>query len=208
MTDPGLSDAIPVTAGRSDAVDTMLERICRSLGCVSLGQPDVGCSLWSSPHGIHLAVVFEEATAIQRVGEGGRLRDVLLARLEVRSRDDLTCLLVVPDARNWRALERAVVVRRAAEHLRVVTTGALTALAELVHSGALTDRQALQVLRPSSPFADAVVAAIATAAFGAARAQALLSQPPPAPASDTSGETATGPATAHRGSTPAASSRP
>ena len=138
VTDRVLSDAIPVTAGPNDAVDTMLERICRSLGCVSLGQPDVGCSLWSSPHGIHLAVVFDETAAIQRVGEGGRLRDVMLARLEVRSRDDLTCLLVVPDARDWRALERAVLVRRAAEHLRVVTTAALTALVELVQSGALT----------------------------------------------------------------------
>ena len=207
MTDRVLSDAIPVTAGRNDAVDTMLERICRSLGCVSLGQPDLGCSLWSSPHGIHLAVVFDETAAIQRVGEGGRLRDVMLARLEVRSRDDLTCLLVVPDARDWRALERAVLVRRAAEHLRVVTTAALTALVELVQSGALTERQAFQVLRPASPFADAVVALIATAGFGATRARALLS-PPPAPASDTSAERATAPATAHRGSTPAASFRP
>ena len=71
VTDRVLSDAIPATAGPNDAVDTMLERICRSLGCVSLGQPDVGCSLWSSPHGIHLAVVFDETAAIRRLVRAG-----------------------------------------------------------------------------------------------------------------------------------------
>jgi hypothetical protein len=190
------------------ATDAMLERVCRSLGFVSRRQDDLACTIWSSPAGFHLVVTFGGPTAIRRIGEGARLRDAMLARIDARTRDDLTCLVVVPDTSNWQALERAVAVRHAAEYVRGVTLGALAALVELVEAGALTHRQAIMVLRPPGPFADAVVALIAAVGLGVSRAQALLNPPLPPPARHTREESATAPATVRRGSKPEEAFRP
>ena len=192
---------VPSAADPNDAaVDAMLERVCRSLGCVSLRHEDLGCTVWSSPPGFHVVVTFDRSAAIRRIADGARLRDAMLARVDARARDDLTCLVVVPDTGNWRADERAVLVRRSAEFLRVVSLGALATLAELVDTGTLTPRQALLVLRPPSPFADAVIALCAASGLGAARAQVLLNPTTPLPARHTHEESATEPATVRRGS--------
>jgi hypothetical protein len=190
------------------AVFAILERVCRSLGCVSLRHEDLDCTVWSSALGLHLAVTIGDTTAVRRIGEGERLRDAILARIDTRARDDVTCLVVVPDTSNWRAIEHAVVLRRAAEHVRVATVGALTALAELVDTGTISDRQAVLVLRPASPFADAVVAVIAAIGLGLPRTQALLSPLRPPLVPHMREESATAPATAHRGSRPAEEFRP
>ena len=198
----------PAPGGDEAAVHAILERVCGSLGCVSLRHEDLDCIVWSSALGLHLAVTVAGTTAVRRIGEAARLKDAILARIDTRARDDLTCLVVVPDTSNWRAIERAVLLRGAAEHVRVVTVGALTALAELVDRGAITDRQAVLILRPASPFADAVVAVIAALGLGAPRAHELLSPLRSPLLPHMREESATAPATVRRGSTRAEDFRP
>lgn len=149
--------------GESDEVRLAVEEIVDRLGClvgfeISRGD-EASHAVWTAPGGHQLLVwVLDRATAVAGIGQATRARDTRLASEHVTPWTEVSCLLVVCGAANPRSLSEAIVLRRAGDHQRFVTTDALRELADLHERGDVSHETVLAVLKPASAFADPLVA--------------------------------------------------
>ena len=76
----------------------------------------------------------------------------------------MTCLCIVCGAANQRLLTDVLDLRRQAAHVRLVGVDALIRMAETVERRGLSHDEVITLLRPASPFADAVVSLVTSRA--------------------------------------------
>ena len=163
-----LDQAVPRFAGSAEvrlAVEELVNRLGDFLGFSTDRADRDEYSVWASPGGQQFMVwTMESSRVVACVGAGSHARDRMLASLTVGSDDQLTCLYVVCGATQERLLNEAVSLRRASRHVRLVSVNALTELARLADSAALTHDQIVTVLRPASALADAAIALLPSGA--------------------------------------------
>jgi hypothetical protein len=158
------------------AVEELVDQVGRIVGFDVAREEDDGYGAWSSAGGSVLLVwVLDAATALRQIGHAARARDAMLASGDAPPNVDATCLFVLCGAVNRRQLDGTVALRRASDHVRLVTLESLRLLAALVERRALTHDGALLLLRPSSAFADAVLS-LAAEAVGLGRAEQLTQE--------------------------------
>ncbi len=147
------------------AVEELVDQLGRILGFEALRDEDAGSAVWTSPAGWHLLVwVVDAQHAATRLGKIGHARDALLAAVQVPTDDRVTCLCIVCGAANQRLLTDVLDLRRQAAHVRLVGVDALIRMAETVERRGLSHDEVITLLRPASPFADAVVSLVTSRA--------------------------------------------
>jgi hypothetical protein len=155
------------------AVEELIDQIGRIAGFdVVRGEAD-GYGVWSAPSGWHLLVwVLDGATATRQIGHAGRARDAWQAGATAPAGARGTCLLVLCGEVNHRLLDDTVAVRRASDHVRLITVDSLRVLASLVESRVVTTDGARILLSPAGAFADPMIA-LTTDAVGLRLAEGL-----------------------------------
>jgi hypothetical protein len=156
-----LDESVPGFAGSAEvrlAVEELVDRLGEFLG-FGVGRDDTQpYAVWTSPLGPRLVVrVDSGARAIATMASALHCRTQLRATLDVARDDDLTCLYALAGTCDERLLDEAVALRRASRQLRLITIPSLLSLAGAVERGRLAHRGALDLLRPASALADAVV---------------------------------------------------
>jgi hypothetical protein len=147
------------------AVEELVDQLGRILGFEALREDDAASAVWTSPAGWHLLVwVVDAQNAATRLGKIGHARDALLAAVQVPTDDRVTCLCIVCGAANQRLLTDVLDLRRQAAHVRLIGIDALIRMAETVEHRGLSHDEVITLLRPASPFADAVVSLVASRA--------------------------------------------
>jgi hypothetical protein len=155
------------------AVEELIDQIGRIAGFDVVREETDGYGLWSSAGGSHLLVwVLEAATALRQIGHAGRARDAWLAGTAAPAGARATCLLVLCGAVNQRLLDDTVALRRASDHVRLITVDSLRVLASHVESGVVTGEGARLLLSPPGAFADPMIA-LTTEAVGLRLAEGL-----------------------------------
>jgi hypothetical protein len=166
-----LEESTPRFGGSAEvrlAVEELVDRLGAFMGFRVTREDQDGHALWTSPLGPRLVVWVESGVrAAATLASGLHRRAQLLAMLDVARDDDLSCLYVLVGAHDERLLDEAVAVRRAARHVRLISTSHLVMLAGAIEHHRLAHRDALALLRPPSALADGVVHLIAD--NGAAR---------------------------------------
>jgi hypothetical protein len=108
--------------------------------------------------------VVDAQTAATRLGKIGHARDAVLASVQVPTEDRVSCLCIVCGAANQRLLAEVLDLRRQSAHVRLIGIDALIRLAEIAERRGLSHDEIISLLRPASPFADAVVSLVASRA--------------------------------------------
>jgi hypothetical protein len=140
------------------AVEELIDQLGRILGFETVRDADAASAVWTSPAGWHLMVwVVDAASAATRLGKIGHARDAVLAVVQVPTSDRVTCLCIVCGAANQRLLTQVLDLRRQSAHVRLIGIDALIRLAETAERRDLSHDDIVALLRPASPFADAVV---------------------------------------------------
>ena len=142
------------------AVEELVDHLGRAMGfAVDRPDQDDACAVWSSAAlGARLLVwALDAPTTIARAGSFSRTRDQLLPQLHAPTLDRVSSLCVICGPVDRRLMQDAIVLRRAAEQVRLVTVDALMALGGLVERRCLTHEAAITVLRPQSALADPLV---------------------------------------------------
>jgi hypothetical protein len=119
-----------------------------------------------------LVWVLDPATAIRQIGHAGRARDAWLAGATAPAGASATCLLILCGEANQRLLDDTVALRRASDHVRLVTVDSLRVLASLVEGRVVTEDGARLLLSPTGAFADPMIA-LTTEAVGLRLAEGL-----------------------------------
>lgn len=143
------------------AVEELVDQLGRILGFESQRDEETASAVWTSPAGSHLLVwVVDAESAAARLGKIGHARDAVLASVQVPTDDRVTCLCIVCGAANHRLLTDVLDLRRQSAHVRLIGIDALIRLAETAERRGLSHDEIVLLLRPASPFADAVVSLV------------------------------------------------
>jgi hypothetical protein len=154
------------------AVEELIDQVGRVLGFDARRDDRDGYGLWTMA-GAHLLVwVLDGGMAIRQVGHAARSRDAWLASQDAPAGAEATCLFVLSGDVNVRLLDDTVALRRASDYVRLITIDSLRTLASLVEGQVLTPEGTRLLLRPSSAFADPMIA-LATEAVGLRLAEGL-----------------------------------
>lgn len=154
------------------AVEELVDQLGRILGFDAQRDDETASAVWSSPGGSHLLVwVVDAQSAATRLGRIGHARDAVLASVQVPTDDRVSCLCIVCGSANHRLLADVLDIRRQAAHVRLIGIDALIRLAESAERRGLSHDEIVSLLRPASPFADAVVSLV-------------TSRTPPSPAAE------------------------
>lgn len=155
------------------AVEELIDQIGRILGFEAQRDEADGYGVWSSAGGSHLLVWAVDAGMAQRqIGHAARARDAWLAGSTAPAGAQATCLLVLCGNVNQGLLNETVALRRASDHVRLITVESLRVLASLAESRVVTSEGARLLLAPPSAFADPMVA-LTTEAVGLRLAEGL-----------------------------------
>lgn len=140
------------------AVEELVDHAGRMLGFSVERDEGREWSVWTSPATARLIVGVETAAeAAAGIGQFTRRRDEAATPESYTPAEPMTGLTVVCGGGNRRLLEDAVVVRRAADQVRLITIDALIRLVAHARSGRASHAQALTILRPPGAFADPLV---------------------------------------------------
>ena len=155
------------------AVEELIDQAGRIAGFDVVREETDGYGVWSSVGGSHVLVwVLDPATAIRQIGHAGRARDAWLAGATAPAGARATCLLVLCGEANQRLVDDTVALRRASDHVRLVTVDSLRVLASLVEGRVVTEDGARLLLSPTGAFADPMIA-LTTEAVGLRLAEGL-----------------------------------
>jgi hypothetical protein len=140
------------------AVEELVDHAGRLLGFTVARDDDWEWSVWRSPGLARFVVNVETpAGAAAGLGQFARQRDIVTLSDGESAAEPTTGVTVVCGEGHQRLIEDAVVVRRAADHVRLITTGALIRLVTRARSGRASHADALTIFRPAGAFADALV---------------------------------------------------
>jgi hypothetical protein len=143
------------------AVEELVDHLGRILGFETARDDDAASAVWTSPAGCHLLVwVVDARNAATRLGKIGHARDAVLASVQVPTDDRVSCLCIICGAANQRLLTDVLDLRRQSAHVRLIGIDALIRLTEAVEHRRLSHDEIVSLLRPASPFADAVVSLV------------------------------------------------
>ena len=155
------------------AVEELIDQAGRIAGFDVVREETDGYGVWASAGGSHVLVwVLDAATAIRQIGHAGRARDAWLAGAAAPAGASATCLLVLCGEVNRRLLDDTVALRRALDHVRLVTVDSLRVLVSLVEGRVVTGDGARLLLAPAGAFADPMIA-LTTEAVGLRLAEGL-----------------------------------
>jgi hypothetical protein len=158
------------------AVEELVDQLGRILGFEAARDEDAASAVWTSPAGWHLLVwVVDAQSAATRLGKIGHARDAVLASVQVPTEDRVSCLCIVCGPANQRLLTEVLDLRRQSAHVRLIGVDALIRLAETAERRGLSHDEIVSLLRPASPFADAVVSLVASRAPSAASPESVRS---------------------------------
>jgi hypothetical protein len=143
------------------AVEELVDQLGRFLGFEARRDDDTASAVWTSPAGRHLLVwVVDAQHAATRLGKIGHARDAVLASVQVPTDDRVSCLCIICGDANQRLLTEVLDLRRQSPHVRLIGIDALIRLAETAERRGLSHDEIVSLLRPASPFADAVVSLV------------------------------------------------
>ena len=155
------------------AVEELIDQVGRIIGFDAKRDETDGYGVWASGADEHLLVwVLDAATTLRQIGHAGRARDAWLASAAAPAGARASCLVVVCGEVNARLLDDTVGLRRASDHLRLISVDSLRVLASLVESRVVTADGARLLLSPAGAFADPMVA-VTTEAAGLRLAEGL-----------------------------------
>ena len=157
-----IDEALPAFSDDSQvrlAVEELVDHAGRLLGFSVARDDEWTWSVWRSPGKARLIVRVDTAAgAAAGLGQFARQRDIVALAEGDSPLERPTGLIVVCGELQPRLLEDAVVVRRAADHMRLVTIDALVTLVTRTRAGGASHVDAATILRPASAFVDPLVA--------------------------------------------------
>jgi len=141
------------------AMEELVDHAGRLLGFEVARDDEWTWSVWRSPGKARLIVRVDRAAgAAASLGQFARQRDIVALAEGDSPLEHMTGLTVVCGELQRRLLEDAVVVRRAADHMRLVTIDALMRLVTRARAGHASHADAATILRPASALVDPLIA--------------------------------------------------
>jgi hypothetical protein len=140
------------------AIEELVDHAGRLLRFSVVRDDEWTWSVWRSPGLVRMIVRVDTAAgAAAGLAQFARHRDIVGLAEGDSPRERISGLTVVCGELQPRALEDAVVVRRAADHMRLITIDALVRLVTRARAGHASHADAATILRPASAFVDPLV---------------------------------------------------
>jgi hypothetical protein len=156
-----IDEALPAFSDDSQvrlAIEELVDHAGRLLGFSVAREKEWTWSVWRSPGKARLIVRVDTAAgAAAGLGQFARQRDIVALAEGDSPLERPTGLIVVCGELQPRLLEDAVVVRRAADYMRLVTIDALVTLVTRARAGNASHADAATILRPAGAFVDSLV---------------------------------------------------